>query len=101
VAATLAACLHDQGDSSRAAAVLHQALRDSPPAAPVERAWAEHFVALTEGQPSGAGNPAPSPFWERYQAIQDHYLQWQIDNRGPLRRLRAEIATTGIWAEAE
>jgi len=101
VAATLATCRHDQGDPSGATAVLHQALRDAPPVSPAERAWAEQFIALAEGRPTGAGSAAPSPFWERYQAAQDHYLQWQLDNRGPLRRLRAEIATTGIWAEAE
>jgi len=101
VAATLAACLHDQGESGRAAVVLREALHDTPPTVAAERSWAEHFIALTEGQPAGAQDPAPSPFWQRYQAVQDRYLQWQIDNRAPLQRLRAEIAVTGTWAEAE
>jgi hypothetical protein len=81
--------------------VLREALHDTPPAVAAERAWAEHFIALIEGQPVGAEDPAPAPFWQRYQAVQDQYLQWQIDNRGPLRRLRAAIAAAGRWAEAE
>jgi tetratricopeptide (TPR) repeat protein len=99
VAASLAQCLHGLGNGERAAAVLHRALTASPPTSLDERAWADHFLALIEGHPAG-GDPAElPPFWQGYQTVQDRFLQWQVDNQGPLQRLRTAMQFAGIWQE--
>jgi tetratricopeptide (TPR) repeat protein len=99
VAASLAQCLHGLGNGERAAAVLHRSLTASPPTSLDERAWADHFLALIEGHPAG-GDPAElPPFWQGYQTVQDRFLQWQVDNQGPLQRLRTAMQFAGIWQE--
>ena len=54
-----------------------------------------------DGQPVGAADAAAPPFWQSYQTLQDHYLEWRLANRALWQRFRAELSATNTWAEAE
>ena len=101
VAASLAQCLHGLGENDRATAVLHRATTAHPPTSPAERAWADQFLALIEGHPAGDDPKDLPPFWQHYETVQDRFLQWQVVNRRPLRRLRTDMQFAGLWQEED